>query len=156
MLARTFLALLAVAALVVGGCAPETGDACRTNAQCPRGLVCDTSARGYGGYCTLFDCATIGCPSDAVCVEFEAISACMKPCKRRSDCRTDDGMVCREDVGDRAFCYAPGRGPWPEPAEVPILPPEQDVTDVGGDATPHDVASDAEDAQDTTEDGAAP
>lgn len=52
------------------GCGHNIGDGCMTNVDCsPFGdRSCDISS--VGGYCTIENCDTTTCPSEAVCVRF--------------------------------------------------------------------------------------
>ncbi len=56
--------------LVFAGCGHQIGDACSTNVDCsPLGdRFCDTAPPG--GYCTIENCDTTTCPSEAVCIRF--------------------------------------------------------------------------------------
>ncbi len=95
------LILFAAVSLGLVGCAPTVGDACTTNANCGSGLFCDLSTEG--GYCTSSPCRAGECPEEATCVDFGAESTfCMRRCDDGQGCR--DGLVCRTDVGDVAFC----------------------------------------------------
>lgn len=92
---------LFVAAQYLIACAPTVGDACETNASCGAGLFCDLSTPE--GYCTSSPCRQGECPEEAVCVDFGAESSyCMRKCDDGQGCR--EGLACREDVGDVAFC----------------------------------------------------
>jgi hypothetical protein len=104
-IARLAIAFGIAALLLVGvGCAPSVGDSCAARAECPSGAICDTTAPN--GYCTFEACVRNGCGDDSICIFFdEDISYCMKSCTDDADCRTDDGYVCRDDVGDVPFCY---------------------------------------------------
>ncbi len=107
-----FAPLLCVVLLALGAvaCAPSVGDSCAVRAECPSGAICDTTAPN--GYCTFDDCVRNGCSDDSVCVFFdEDTSYCMKYCTDDAECRTDDGYVCRDDVGDVPFCYTPASNP---------------------------------------------
>ena len=110
-IARTALAIFAVALLsFTTACAPSVGDSCAARAECPSGAICDTTAPN--GYCTFEQCVRNGCSDDSLCVFFdEDTSYCMQSCTDDADCRTDDGYVCRKDVGDIPFCYVPATTP---------------------------------------------
>lgn len=94
------IALAALAASVVAGCAPRIGDGCQNSTNCSINgdRLCDTSQPG--GNCTVFDCQPDRCPDDAVCVRFNpvparrAIVACMRRCSTDGDCRSGDGYRC--------------------------------------------------------------
>jgi hypothetical protein len=101
---RAFVCLLPLLALA-SACAPEVGDACISSAECGARQACDTTAPG--GYCLRFDCFDDACPSEAVCVDFVDVNACMRRCDQDKDCRDSDGYVCRRDVGNVPFCYLP-------------------------------------------------
>ncbi|TVQ99330.1 MAG: hypothetical protein EA398_12455 [Deltaproteobacteria bacterium] len=114
------LCALVLMALASGGCQPDIGDSCRTSQNCRSGHLCDRSIPGAGGYCTILDCREGECPGGSVCVIFEeGVSACLAKCDRNRDCRPDDGIVCRRDVGDTPFCYAPPADDPAPPAEDP-------------------------------------
>jgi hypothetical protein len=95
--------LLAVWLVALVGCAPQVGDACLNSNGCAFGQVCDTSSPG--GYCLQYDCVRGRCPTEAICVDFETISACMARCETNGDCRRDEGYVCRRDLGPVPFCH---------------------------------------------------
>jgi hypothetical protein len=105
--------LAATAALLLTGCTPHVGDKCVLNTDCSlQGTrVCDNSQPN--GYCTLFNCAPNSCPDNAACVmiysevpgcPYDGYAApprtgrtmCMASCSKDSDCRTQDGYVCRD------------------------------------------------------------
>jgi hypothetical protein len=91
--------IVAVAALT--GCAPTVGDSCATDAACGASLFCDLATPG--GYCTVSPCRVGECPEEAVCVDFGTeASYCMRRCDDGQGCR--EGLSCRTDVGDIAFC----------------------------------------------------
>lgn len=86
---------------LMAGCAPTVGDTCETDAACGTGLFCDLSTPD--GYCTVSPCRTGECPEEAVCVDFGGeASYCMRRCDDGQGCR--DGLTCREDLGEVAFC----------------------------------------------------
>jgi hypothetical protein len=112
------LALLVVFAAVfaMAGCTPHIGDKCVLSTDCSvQGtLVCDTSQPG--GYCTQLNCARGSCPSNSLCVMFQASvpgcayddyqspsrtgrSFCMENCSQESDCRS--GYVCADPAGSQ-------------------------------------------------------
>jgi hypothetical protein len=110
-LALTAAGLTAAAALT--GCTPHIGDKCVLNTDCSiQGTrVCDNSMPN--GYCTLFNCTPNSCPDYAVCVMFGSAvpgcpydgyaapartqrTMCLEYCNTDSDCRTQDGYVCRD------------------------------------------------------------
>ena len=90
--------ILALAALLGGGCAPEIGDSCETSVDCSVNgdRICDIAAPG--GYCTVANCEDGTCPDESLCVEFRfsrerlASSWCMAPCDEDADCRA--GYLC--------------------------------------------------------------
>lgn len=100
------------AALLLSGCTPHIGDKCVLNTDCSiQGTrVCDNSQPN--GYCTLFNCTANSCPDYAACVMFYSdvpgcsydgydspprsqSTMCLAWCNTDSDCRTQDGYVCR-------------------------------------------------------------
>jgi hypothetical protein len=110
---------LAAAAFAAAGCQPHIGDKCVLSTDCSvnGGRLCDLSQPG--GYCTILNCGDNSCPDDAVCVVFQSSvpgcayddyqspartgrSFCMQHCSRDSDCRQDQGYVCRN----------PTEAPW--------------------------------------------
>ncbi|MFB6375388.1 MAG: hypothetical protein ABEN55_20240 [Bradymonadaceae bacterium] len=94
--------VLLLTTLLAGGCVPAIGDECSTDGDCPANAICDSTAPG--GYCTIPDCTTGGCPNDSICVEFGRETAyCMKHCDDDSDCR--EQYTCRESNNSRQFCY---------------------------------------------------
>lgn len=95
------LTSLVLAAALAAGCAPTVGDACETNTNCGTALFCDLSVPD--GYCTASPCRQGECPEESVCVDFGAeASFCMRRCDGDQGCR--EGLSCRKDVGDTAFC----------------------------------------------------
>lgn len=96
--------VLASAALVGSGCAPEIGDDCSTSIDCSANgdRICDTAQPG--GYCTVRGCESGTCPSEAVCVEFRpnvdrlADRWCLFSCESNGDCR--DGYRCLQADGE--------------------------------------------------------
>ena len=101
------LAIILLAS-IVSACAPQVGDECETNVQCPSGAICDNTV--YEGYCTVPNCERDSCPNDSVCVRFDReTSFCMAYCQADSDCR--DGYMCRDDIGPTGFCYVPESQP---------------------------------------------
>lgn len=88
------LVILALAALVAA-CSPGIGDSCSTNTDCGSDRTCDKSQPG--GYCTVGSCVRVGCPGDAVCVEYQSqVSYCMQRCGPFEFCRS--GYTCVEGV----------------------------------------------------------
>lgn len=115
--------LLFLAAAVSMGCQSRIGDACVSDFECQSNETCDTSVNR--GYCTIYDCDIEGCPSEAVCVDFEVVTACMLACTKDSQCRKRGNFVCRRDIGSEGFCYAPeGMPTIPNftPSELPEWP----------------------------------
>lgn len=96
------LAALAIILLAMG-CAPQIGDACEANNDCPTGAVCDRSVAG--GFCTIRDCRPGDCPSESVCARFDRHRAfCMRSCSSDDDCR--DGHRCIDDEElDLSYCF---------------------------------------------------
>ena len=124
--------LFVVLAFLVGaGCAPQVGDACLNSNGCALGQVCDTSSPG--GYCIQYDCLGGSCGDGAICVDFDSISACMARCETRSDCRSDEGYVCRRDRGSVGFCYVAEQAePSLESSDPPPSFDAGDPVDAGG------------------------
>ncbi len=109
--------LLAAFGFVTSGCRPSIGDKCVLSTDCSlRGdRMCDTSQPG--GYCTIKDCRTNGCPDDGACVLFApsvpgcgfddrtpsraSRPYCMAACQIDSDCRGGDYI-----------CADPKAAPW--------------------------------------------
>jgi hypothetical protein len=105
-------------ALALAGCTPSIGDKCVLSTDCSlRGdRLCDNSQPN--GYCTVFNCSPDTCPDKAACVLFHAEvpgcpyndrspsrtgrQFCMAQCQSDSDCRVNDGYVCRD----------PRQAPW--------------------------------------------
>lgn len=96
---------LTLAWVLLAACRPEIGDACINDLECGTEQVCDTSVPR--GYCTRYDCEPSSCPDEAVCVDFQVLTACMERCSSDSDCRGRGGYVCRQDIGPVGFCYQP-------------------------------------------------
>ena len=108
--------LVLLAASFALGCTPNVGDPCQLSTDCGSTgqLVCDTSESG--GYCTLVDCLSDGCPDNAGCIEFypsvpgcgynDHVPSrlnqpfCMATCSSNSDCRID------------YICASPTQSPW--------------------------------------------
>ena len=110
-IARFALALLVATLMsLTTACAPSVGDSCSARAECPSGAICDTTAPG--GYCTFEQCVRNGCSDDSLCVFFDDnTSYCMKSCTDSADCRSDEGYICRDDIGDVPFCYVAASDP---------------------------------------------
>ncbi len=73
-------------------CAPKggngtVGSACATTKDCVKGLGCSTDPFP-GGYCTA-DCSADPCAEGQVCGLVVEMSACLKPCQSRADCRDE-------------------------------------------------------------------
>jgi hypothetical protein len=107
MIPRARVLLLLLLAVAVS-CAPQIGDPCLSNIECPEGASCDTSA--LGGYCLIYDCTEETCPDGSVCIRFRTFSACMDHCETDADCRVEDNHVCRSDLPPASFCYHPQEG----------------------------------------------
>ena len=101
---RIWIVLTATAlAALLTGCSPKIGDPCTSSIDCPELSQCDTTA--VGGYCLIFDCEDRPCQGGSVCVPFDTFSACMLWCRNDSNCRTEDGQICRTDIEPYRFCY---------------------------------------------------
>lgn len=96
--------LWVVACLLMSlGCSPAIGDDCGSNVDCGTGRFCDRSQPG--GYCTIANCQTNGCPDDSVCIRFDNDeSYCMFACGGGGDCRSN--YNCVKGFGVHAFCNA--------------------------------------------------
>jgi hypothetical protein len=104
-----------VAALALGACAPNIGDSCEASSDCSANgdRLCDPTQPG--GYCTIFNCEPGTCPSESICVAFQARPSmaaactdpqldsrfrrtfCMAKCSSGGDCRS--GYTC-SDMSD--------------------------------------------------------
>lgn len=108
---KPILVLLALLSCLIMACGTEIGDTCASNTECSAsmpGTICDISIPD--GYCTLSGCRPNGCPDNAVCINFDEVSAyCMRSCESDGDCR--DGHKCRKDRGDYGYCYLPAQSP---------------------------------------------
>lgn len=99
--------LVASLSLLLAHCAKHVGDACTTSTDCSINgdRQCDLSSSD--GYCTVQNCDPSTCPTEAVCVAFNAHAPrltrrfCMYGCTQDSDCRT--GYRC-QTPSDRAMC----------------------------------------------------
>jgi hypothetical protein len=99
--------------LAASACAPSIGGSCTQSSDCSvqGNRACDSSQPG--GYCTVINCTPNSCPDNAVCTTFgtslpgcfyndydapsrTARSLCMAHCSQDSDCRQNDGYVCRD------------------------------------------------------------
>ena len=93
---RRLLPLLFVA--LAAACAKKIGDQCSLNSDCSINgdRACDLAQPG--GYCTVPGCEPNSCPTDSVCVYFDANEPrlrrryCMAGCDGDADCR--DGYRC--------------------------------------------------------------
>ncbi len=86
-----YLAILTIG-LLLGACDQSVGDACTISSNCAQGQICDTTMPG--GYCTRSSCTFVGCPSEAVCIEFTDFeSFCMLRCDNASDCRSEYSCI---------------------------------------------------------------
>ena len=95
------LGLLLLASAPLAGCGAMVGDSCEVDTDCGTGLLCDTTLPD--GYCTLGDCAQLGCADKGICVHYDdRTSFCMAPCESSDDCRS--GYACQTDPGPHAFC----------------------------------------------------
>jgi hypothetical protein len=67
----------------LGACAPEIGDPCEASSDCSANgdRLCDPTQPG--GYCTVFNCEPGTCPSESICIAFQArpslAAACADP-----------------------------------------------------------------------------
>jgi hypothetical protein len=92
------LALVVALALALFGCPKQIGDSCSLSSDCSINAdrVCDLAQPS--GYCTVPGCEANGCPSEAMCVSFDAHAPrlrrrfCMKGCNGNDDCR--EGYRC--------------------------------------------------------------
>ena len=100
--AMRLVSLILFAALVLfSGCSAQVGDSCEINTDCGQSMVCERSMPE--GYCTRENCDVVECPSDGLCVHFDAeTSYCMQPCEQDSDCR--EGYLCVAEFGPQPFC----------------------------------------------------
>ncbi len=97
---RSLLAVAALAAASIAGCAPAIGDSCNTGFDCSINgdRTCDLARPN--GACTVFSCEADTCPDDAVCVRWRpdpsrlTFTACMKRCENDGNCRVDEGYRC--------------------------------------------------------------
>ena len=98
-----WLAALCVILMVASGCAPQIGDACEVNDDCPEGATCNLTTED--GFCTIEDCRPGDCPSESVCVEFSRHEAfCLRSCDEDGDCR--DEHACIDDQEhDKQYCF---------------------------------------------------
>ena len=91
-------AALAVLALALFGCPKEIGDSCALGSDCSINGDRQCDLAQPGGYCTVPGCEANGCPSESMCVSFDAHAPrlrrryCMKGCEGDGDCR--DGYRC--------------------------------------------------------------
>jgi hypothetical protein len=79
-------------AILMLSCGPKgnllgVGSACTGEKDCVKGLACSKDPFP-GGYCTA-DCSTNACADDQVCGLVQEMSACLKPCESRADCRDE-------------------------------------------------------------------
>jgi hypothetical protein len=79
----------------------EEGEACKADADCATGLVCNTNFKG--GYCAKKDCSTnADCGQNARCTKVGGASYCLKTCAGAWDCSLcrprDLPGACRDDV----------------------------------------------------------
>jgi hypothetical protein len=89
---------LVVLALALLGCPKQIGDSCSLSSDCSINAdrICDLAQPG--GYCTVPGCEANGCPSEAMCISFDAHAPrlrrryCMLGCNGNADCR--DGYRC--------------------------------------------------------------
>lgn len=87
-----------VVAAFAFACAKKIGDPCSLNSDCSINgdRVCDLAQPG--GYCTIPGCEPDACPTDSMCVYFDAHSPrlrrryCVAGCSGDDDCR--DGYRC--------------------------------------------------------------
>ena len=98
--------LLLLAALSLGGCKRDIGDACKNSLDCSQESerLCDISQPG--GYCTIEGCDERTCPEDSVCVRFFPRLGVTKPCSAGCDANElclQDG-TCAPRMSERRFC----------------------------------------------------
>jgi len=105
------VSILVVAALALGGCGKEIGDACAIDSDCSNGAdnrICETASEG--GYCTVRGCEHDSCPEDSVCVRFFVASFENLPCDPAtedlpaSDPRTTDACSPEDVCTLRGSC----------------------------------------------------
>lgn len=95
--------VIALALLLFSGCAPQIGDACENDEDCPSGSICDRSVAN--GFCTILDCRPGDCPSESICVEFDRHTAyCMRSCSSDEECREDHQCIDDEELNQR-YCF---------------------------------------------------
>jgi hypothetical protein len=96
-----FLVLLLAVCLTA--CAPQIGDACDSDQDCPAGVICDRSVEG--GLCTIRNCRPSTCPSESICVVFDRHEAyCMRSCTSDEECRADHRCLLDEEKGV-SYCF---------------------------------------------------
>ena len=111
---RLLLAALVLSFAALQACTAIVGDACTTQTDCGRTMFCEQSLPD--GYCTLKDCLDTGCPSEGICISFDAdTSWCMAICDADGDCR--DGYRSVKDFGKHGFCNDI-RGTTPDASEA--------------------------------------
>jgi len=103
------------------------GAACTAPSQCAGGAR--AMCLGLpGGYCTLGECDTQGCPDGSSCWGIgDSGSVCIQDCTSPSQCRTGEGYVC--DADDTCWFYDDtpgGTSPVGGPCEV-----DEDCKDAG-------------------------
>lgn len=83
-----------------GDCVPRgeraTGDACQSNGACNGGL-CIKSEGFRGGYCSAQCSSQFGeCEPGSECATVDGAAVCLSTCDDSSDCRADEGYICRQ------------------------------------------------------------
>jgi hypothetical protein len=125
------LALLALAALAVGGCKRRIGDACKRSTDCSlQGeRICDLSTRvnsqgqrtpSGSGECTIEGCGRGTCPDVGACVKVYGSDFLSVAC---DPAREDIATFCESDA---TACEAAGCRPSQDDASVFVCPPNDD------------------------------
>jgi hypothetical protein len=87
-LAHTDLGKMAAAGTIGAPCNGD-GDCTQTNASC---ILPGTRNTWTGGYCTIRDCTTVGCPTGTFCqvgMDGLGTATCFYDCTSDFDCRAD-------------------------------------------------------------------
>ncbi len=120
--------------------ARAVGEACLHAAECS-GAVCALGPGFVGGMCSARCDGTSPCPDGALCLAVAADPLCVRPCAPehgRTDCRLDEGYVCRTVNGvsaclpgcrSHADC---GAGTHCDPPTRPCAPGEPTGEPLGG------------------------
>jgi hypothetical protein len=98
---------LLLAALSLGACKKDIGDACKNSIDCSQESerLCDISQPG--GYCTIEGCDEKTCPEQSVCVRFfphdpKGPTVACSACTADEVCLQDGHCVAR--ASERRFC----------------------------------------------------